>query len=151
MQAAPVADESGFTLIEAMFAMLILIVGLVAVTNLMIIGASSNSVANQMSATTALATSELERLKAIPFTSLATGGSVTADVADSSAANAYREDVVDGVGSIHTRWVVTSVSNQTRFIEVVSEPSGGFMKSRARADFSTFRTCTAVPLGCPAP
>jgi type II secretory pathway pseudopilin PulG len=150
MPVEPVADESGFTLIEALFAMLILIVGLVAVTNLMIIGASSNSVANQSSATTGLATEEMEKLKAIPFTSLSTGGNLTLDAVDSSGANAYRDDSVDGVGPIHTRWVITSISNQTRFIEVVSEPAGGFMKSRARADFSTFRTCTAVPLGCPA-
>jgi type II secretory pathway pseudopilin PulG len=144
--AAPVTDEAGFTLIEALFAMLILIVGLVAVTNLMIVGASSNSTANFSSATTALASEQMERLKAISFTSLIAGGSTTSDTT-----NFFRDDVVDGVGPIHTRWAIISASAQTLFIEVVSEPAGGFMKGRARADFTTFRTCTSTTSGCPLP
>ena len=145
MRVSPAAEEAGFTLVEALFAMVILIFGLLAVTNLLIVGASSNSVANQSSATTALASEQLERLKATTFTALAPGGSLTAD-------NVYfRDDAIDGVGPMKTRWVITSPSNQTRFIQVRSEPLGGFMKTRARAEFSTFRTCTAQPMGCPAP
>jgi hypothetical protein len=146
MRVSPAAEEAGFTLVEALFAMVILIFGLLAVTNLLIVGASSNSTANQSSATTALASEQLERLKAIPFTSLSPGGSLTAD-----SPGFFRDDPVDGVGPIKTRWTVSSPSNQTRFIVVRSEPLGGIMKVRARAEFSTFRTCTAQPLGCPAP
>ena len=146
MRVSPAAEEAGFTLVEALFAMVILIFGLLAVTNLLIVGASSNSTANQSSATTALASEQLERLKAITFTSLATGGSLTAD-----NTGFFRDDAIDGVGPMKTRWVITSSSNQTRFITVRSEPLGGIMKIRARAEFSTFRTCTAQPLGCPAP
>jgi Tfp pilus assembly protein PilV len=47
MRVSPAAEEAGFTLVEALFAMVILIFGLLAVTNLLIVGASSNSVANQ--------------------------------------------------------------------------------------------------------
>jgi len=146
MRVSPAAEEAGFTLVEALFAMVILIFGLLAVTNLLIVGASSNSTANQSSATTALASEQLERLKAIPFTSLATGGTI-----DTDTTNFFRDDAIDGVGPMKTRWVVTAPSNQTRFITVRSEPLGGFMRTRARAEFSTFRTCTAQPLGCPAP
>jgi type II secretory pathway pseudopilin PulG len=138
-------DESGFTLIEALFSIVILVFGLLAITNLMIVGASSNSTANQSTATTALASQQLETLKALPFTSLTAGGSLTAD-----ANGDFRDEVIDGVGPIHTRWQISTATNpQTLFIRVRSEPVGGFLKSRARAEFSTFRTCTAQPLGCP--
>lgn len=140
----PAAPEAGFTLIEALFAIVILVFGLLAITNLMIVGASSNSVANQSSATTALASQELEQLKAIPFTTLAAGGSVTSD-----STGFFRDDLVDGVGAIHTRWVITAPNTQTLFIQVRSEPAGGLLKTRARSEFTTFRTCTAQPMGCP--
>jgi|SRR5438477_4980922 len=139
-------DQAGFTLVEALIAIVVLVFGLLAVTNLMVIGASSNSVANQSSATTALASEQLERLKAVPFNTLAVGGSLTSD-----STNFFRDDNIDGVGPIHTRWQLAQPNSQTFFIQVRSEPDGGLMRSRARADFSTFRTCTAQPMGCPAP
>jgi type II secretory pathway pseudopilin PulG len=138
------ASEQGFTLVEALFAIVILVFGLLAITNLMIVGASSNSVANQSSATTALASQELEQLKAVPFTTLSAGGSLTSD-----SSGFFRDDNIDGVGPIHTRWQITSPNTQTFFIQVRSEPTGGLLRLRARAEFATFRTCTAVPLGCP--
>jgi len=140
----PRHDEAGFTLVEALIAIVVLVFGLLAVTNLMLIGASSNSVANQSSATTAIASDQLERLKATTFTSLTAGGNLTSDTT-----NFFRDDAVDGVGPIHTRWVIAAPNAQTRFIQVRSEPGGGMLKIRARADFSTFRTCTAPSMGCP--
>ena len=71
------SSEAGFTLAEALVAILILVVGLMAVTNLMVVGA------------------------------------------------------------------------QTRFIRVRSEPIGGLAGAKARAEFTTFRSCTAVASGCP--
>jgi Tfp pilus assembly protein PilV len=141
-------DESGFTLVEALIAIVVLVFGLLAITNLMIIGASSNTVANQSSATTALASQQLEQLKAVPFGTLnaATGGDITTDVT-----NFFRIDKIDGVGPIDTRWQVTSVNSQTLFIQVRSEPLARVLAPRARAEFTTFRTCTAQPMGCPAP
>jgi len=136
--------EAGFTLVEALFSIVILVFGLLAITNLMIVSASSNSVANQSSATTTLASEELEQLKATPFTTLAAGGSLTSDVS-----GFFRDDSVDGVGPIHTRWVITNSNAQTLFIRVRSEPAGGFLKVRARSEFATFRTCTAQASGCP--
>jgi len=138
--------EAGFTLVEALFSIVILVFGLLAITNLMLVGASSNSVANQSSATTALASQQLEQLKAVPFNSLAVGGSLTAD-----SNGDFRDDIIDGVGPIHTRWKISkpNANNQTLFIQVRSEPTGGLLKVRARSEFSTFRTCTAVALGCP--
>ena len=72
-------DQAGFTLIEALIAMVILAFGLIAITNLLIVAASSNSVGNMSSAATALASQQLELLKAQSYTNIAPGGSLTAD------------------------------------------------------------------------
>ena len=42
--------EAGFTLVEALVAVVVLVFGLMAVTNLLLVAASSNSVANQSTA-----------------------------------------------------------------------------------------------------
>jgi type II secretory pathway pseudopilin PulG len=145
-------DESGFTLVEALIAIVILVFGLLAVTNLLIVGASSNSTANQSSAATALASEQLETLKAIPFGNLSAGGNL-----ETNTTGFYRDPSsdgrlnVDGVGPFVVRWRITSLANQAMFVQVRAEPLGGFLKTRARADFSTFRTCTAVGAGCPNP
>lgn len=145
-------DEAGFTLIEALVAMVILAFGLIAITNLLLVAASSNSAGNQSSATTALASQELEELKAKKFTDLAPGGSLTSDVSVSGTPY-FRDDNIDGVGPIHTRWEIANISGdqQTKFIQVRSEPKGGLMATRARAEFTTYRSCTSVAGGCPAP
>ena len=52
--------ESGFTLVEALVAIVVLVFGLMAVTNLMLVAASSNSVANQGTAAVASATRIVE-------------------------------------------------------------------------------------------
>src|ERR671935_1116877 len=61
------SGEAGFTLAEALVAILILVVGLMAVTNLMVVSAASNVAANQGTAAATAATEVLERLKALPF------------------------------------------------------------------------------------
>ena len=62
--------ERGFSLIEAMIAMVIMSFGLIAVTNLFVISAASNTVANHTTATAAAATEVMERLKAIDYLNL---------------------------------------------------------------------------------
>ena len=144
------SGQAGFTLIEVLVAIVILVFGLVAVTNLMLVAGSSNAVGNAMNATTASARQRLDMLKAIPFTTLPAvdSGSTTADVVG------FFDDVqVPGVATIHTRWRIRPVAgdNQLRYIEVTSEASGVLVRTRSRASFNSFRACTAQPLGCPAP
>lgn len=64
--------ESGFTLIEALIAMIILIVGLVAIANLFVVASSSNQIGNYTTVTTATASDVMEKLKAVPFVNLTT-------------------------------------------------------------------------------
>ena len=59
--------EAGFTLVEALVAIVVLIFGLMAVTNLMLVAASSNSVANQGTAAVTSATRAMDMLKATTF------------------------------------------------------------------------------------
>jgi type II secretory pathway pseudopilin PulG len=143
---AGAGPEAGFTLVEALIAIVILIFGLMAITNLMLVAASSNTVANQATAAATTATEQMEILKAMPFADLTAGGDVTADV------NGFnRDSSLPGVGVIHTRWAIASPDGQTRFIRVRSEGLSRLIAARSRAELTTFRTCTAVQRGCPTP
>jgi Tfp pilus assembly protein PilV len=136
--------QAGFTLMEALIAMMILTFGLIAITNLMVVAASSNSVANQATAAATVASQQLERLKAQSFNTLAAGGDVATDV------NLYnQDDDLPGVGRIHTRWQITGTGDPAvLFIRVRSEGTGLLSVGRSRAEFTTFRTCTSGGL-CP--
>jgi type II secretory pathway pseudopilin PulG len=138
--------EAGFTLVEALVAIVVLVFGLIGVTNLMIVAASSNSVANQGTAAATIAAQQLELLKATPYNTLATGGSVTADAPGPPPF--FRDDDLPGVGRIHTRWEVVATGDPlVRFVRVRSEGTGVLSVRRSRAEFTTFRTCTAA--NCP--
>jgi len=130
------APEAGFTLVEALIAMVILAFGLIAVTNLLLVAATSNAVANQSTAATSIASQQLEQLKALPFTDagLAPGGSLTTD-----SGSYFSDSDMPGVGRIHTRWQITNVDTTTKFIVVRAEGLGALAGPRSRAEFTTFR------------
>jgi type II secretory pathway pseudopilin PulG len=140
-----VHGEEGFTLVEALVAIVILVFGLIAVTNLLVVAASSNSVANQSTAATTAASQVLEQLRAAPFETLVVGGDVAVD-------NVYfRDDDFPGVGRIHTRWQIQNFippNPQALFITVRSEGTGVLSIGRSRAEFTTIRSCTNLTIGC---
>jgi prepilin-type N-terminal cleavage/methylation domain-containing protein len=159
------SSEAGFTLVETLVAIVILAFGLIAVTNLFVVAASSNQVANLGTAAAAQASQTLEKLKTLDFCALAPGGSLTADL---GVANTTPEVLVGGVltyhsvqpeppppavptaGRIATRWVIVDVTTgntPTRFITVESRVDGAFGSGLSHAQFSTFRACTSN--GCP--
>ena len=135
-QTAPSRSDAGFTLVEALIAIVVLVFGLIAITNLMIVAASSNAVANQSTAAAAIATQQLEELKRAPFsdTALVAGGSLSSD-----STGYFSDTSVDGVGTIHTRWTIADVDATTKFITVQSEGTGALSRSRSRAQYTTFR------------
>ncbi len=153
-------SEAGFTLIEALIAIVILVFGLLAVTNLLLVGAHSNVAAHLGTGATAQASEVLERLKAIPFNSLSAGGDLTSDAGSISncddtpsqdcvvAGNFNARKGIPGLGMIRTRWQITAVDSETYFIAVSSQSTAP-LGSRTRADFTTFRSCTSVTQGCP--
>ena len=154
---APAArsGEAGFTLVEALVAIIVLVFGLMAVTNLMLVAASSNTVANQGTAAVASATRIVELTKATPFANLSpppgTGGTIVfedplvrgPDCATAVVSDYHCTDDIPGVGAIHTHWEITQTPDpRLVFIHVRSEGTGALAATRSRAEFTTFRACT---------
>jgi type II secretory pathway pseudopilin PulG len=151
--------EAGFTLVEALVAVVVLVFGLMAVTNLMLVAASSNSVANQGTAAVTSASRAMDLLKATTFTDMLAGGGDPFDPSDgglecTDPALAYDDwhcnETVPGVGVVHTHWWVTPTADgRLLHIRVRSEGSGALSGARSRAEFTTFRACTNAENGCP--
>jgi hypothetical protein len=155
------SEEAGFTLVEALTAVLILVFGLIGVTNLMMVATTTNSVATQMTSAADHAVEVMERLKATSYQFLTAGGSLTADTGTIAGClddnplntcvaagnyNAHRD--IPGVGHIVTRWTIAASGADTLFITVRSEGTGPLIGARSRAEFTTFRSCTAANRGC---
>jgi prepilin-type N-terminal cleavage/methylation domain-containing protein len=162
----PRTPEAGFTLVEVLIAIVILVFGLIAVTNLLLVAASSNTVANQSTAAATSASRILDRLKDTSFQNLAAGGNVAADTGTAGPCGGATpalvnspgtlnncDDDIPGVGRIHTRWSVSVIPGTARalFIQVRSEGTGALAGARSRAQFTTVRSCTDSVSGCPAP
>ena len=170
---APRTAENGFTLIEALIAIVVLVVGIVAIVNLFVVASTSNAVANHSTAASGQGTETMERLKSIPFLDLTGGmggpisGNLSADAG--SLLNCVEPDPqpatpvncvipgnynlardIPGVGRIKTRWQIVrpgAGGPDTIFITVRSESTAKLAGVRSRSEYTTFRTCTVS--GCP--
>jgi Tfp pilus assembly protein PilV len=145
--------EAGFTLVEALVAIVVLTFGLMAVTNLMLVAASSNSVANQGTAAVTSATRAMDMLKANTYDVLddSPGGTTFAsdhaakacDAVDLVVTDWHCTDTVPGVGTVHTHWYVTAAADpRLLHLRVRSEGTGALSGARSRAEFTSFRACT---------
>ncbi len=136
-------------------AIVVLIFGLMAVTNLMLVAASSNSVANQGTAAVTSAIRVMDMIKATGFATLPTSTTTNYDFDATDASGAklcsdpaltldefHCNDTVPGVGSFHTHWWIESVDTRLLYVRVHSEGSGALTGARSRAEFTTFRACT---------
>lgn len=153
--------EAGFTLVETLVAIVILVFGLMAVTNLLLVAASSNSVANQGTAAVTSASQAMETLKITSFGALPIGGiDFTADDGGKDCDDPtlavgewHCTDALPGVGTIHTHWWVTATPDLRLYhIRVRSEGTGALSAARSRAEFTSFRACTnsdPATGGCP--
>jgi prepilin-type N-terminal cleavage/methylation domain-containing protein len=151
--------QTGFTLVEVLVAIVVLVFGLMAVTNLLLVAASSNTVAKHGTSAAAQAAAQMEVLKATPFTVLqpaATPGVPPGDLGliVCPSANCVIQDV-PGVGQIQTRWLVETVPGraQALMIRVRSEGQGALTGARSRAEYTSLRACTDVAptRDCPPP
>jgi len=163
---APVSrpSEAGFTLVEALVAIVVLVFGLMAVTNLLLVAASSNTVANQGTAAVTAATQVMDFLKATTYDTLDNAVVGTAfdafdggkDCNDTTLvpADAHCTLSTPGVGTVHVHWYITPTADlRLQHIRVRSEGVGALTAARSRAEFTTFRACTnsdPVTGGCPA-
>jgi hypothetical protein len=145
-------SEAGFTLVEALTAIVILVFGLIAVTNLMIVAINSNLTASQATASATLCAQQMDLLKATPFNTLTNPcGSGCGGIA-SDVTNYNVTTLVSGVGTFKVRWQVTPVVGQAQlyFLQARCQAIGGLMASRTVTDLTTFRSCTDTTIGCPA-
>ncbi|HVO09609.1 MAG TPA: prepilin-type N-terminal cleavage/methylation domain-containing protein [Vicinamibacteria bacterium] len=164
--------QDGFTLVEVLTAMVVLIFGLMAISNLFALATSSNVVARQMTAATAQAADVMDRLKSVPFAGLTPGGaadntalSTAASAAHTwtdsqpievsagtpTAVNTYEADRnITGLGTIRVRWQIQQIDQQTVFIHVVAASAPALLQARSQVDLTTFRSCTSPALSCPA-
>jgi type II secretory pathway pseudopilin PulG len=157
--------DSGFTLVEALTAIVILAFGLIAITNLLLVASSSNVVANTSTGSASVSSEMMDTMKATDYTVLAgqAGGNLDADVGAtlpvcstySPVANpgTYNcDEDIAGIGKIHSRWLIFKLPGApVLFITVRSEGTGGLGPIRSRAEFTSFRTCTEQrpPFNCP--
>ena len=156
--------EDGFTLIEALVAMVVLIFGLMAVTNLLLVAASSNAVANQGTAAASSATRGMDMLRLTSFADLLTVVGLGPDFSTHDGAGKDCNDPslrfddwhcsvsLQGVGLIHTHWWIEETDlSPLLYIRVQSEGVGTLAGRRSRADFTTFRACSDQDPGSPCP
>ena len=154
--------EAGFTLIEALVAIVVLVFGLMAVTNLMIVAASSNTVANQGTAAVTSSTRIMDMIKSTSYANLASGGIAwetapgggqDCNVATLPVTDWHCDEFIPGVGQIHTHWwIIATADPRLLHIRVRSQGVGSLAGARSRAEFTTFRSCTnadATTGGCP--
>ena len=151
--------QAGFTLVETLVAIVVLTFGLMAVTNLLLVSASSNQVANQATAAATSATQVMDVLKATTWGSLGAGGNLAADTTTPApscralpipiTATFNCDDIVDGVGTIKTRWTITAIAGTQRLMMVTvrSEGTGVLGAGRTTATFTAFRACTQSTTG----
>jgi type II secretory pathway pseudopilin PulG len=157
--------EQGFTLIEALIAIVILIFGLAAVANLMVVAGSSNTAANHSTAAATVARQQMELIKSTRYDQLVAGGNIDADVGApgecgvtpvatpgvyncDSSKNVGPNPMFDvdykGIGTMHVRWriwpAVTTGTITTSFIQVAAESTAPAMGRRSRVVLTTFRT-----------
>jgi prepilin-type N-terminal cleavage/methylation domain-containing protein len=133
--------QAGFTLIESLVAIIVLSFGLMAITNLLLVAATSNTVANQGNL----------NMGGTPFN--ATDGGKDCDDPTLVVTDWHCSSSIAGVGIIHTHWYLTAMPDlRILYIRVQSEGVGALAASRSRAEFTTFRSCTnSDPTvgGCP--
>jgi type II secretory pathway pseudopilin PulG len=160
---SPRRREAGFTLVEALVAIVVLVFGLMAVTNLLLVAASSNTVANQGTAAVTTATQVMDFLKITTYDTLdnaavgtpfdATDGGKDCNDPLLVPADAHCTISTPGVGTVHAHWYITPMADpRLLFIRVQAEGTGALTAARSRAEFTTFRACTnsdPVTGGCP--
>jgi prepilin-type N-terminal cleavage/methylation domain-containing protein len=140
--------ESGFSLIEVMIAIVVLVFGIVAVANLMVVAAASNSTANHSTGASAVAAEQMEiqkstRLDLMPISSPA--GSVNCN--PGAAVNTLPPVTGNGRPVFTVTTCIAPAGPPgpdgrpvSRFIRVSAVASSSMFAPRTRAEFTTFRT-----------
>lgn len=153
-QAQAGREQAGFTLIEALASIVILAFGLIAVTNLLLLAGSSNSVANQSTAATIAAVEQLETLKRLnwadPALPVPAAGAKVGDVDQEPPAPCCVRDILiaDTANGevqrvpVQVRWEIVGIDAWSIYIRVRAQSTGPLGR-RSRAEFTTVRVCSS--------
>lgn len=129
-------DEAGFTLVEVLIAIVVLVFGLIAVTNLLLVAASNNTAANLGTAAAVAASQQMELLKATRFDALPLG-TTTQTV------------MMPGTGPIEvTTTIEVGGTDLYRQITVEAHGIGPLIEARSRIVLSTIRACVSGSGAC---
>jgi hypothetical protein len=153
----------GFTLIEALIAVVVLVFGLIAVAQLMAVAAGSNAIANRTTVASAVASEELERLMTVPYGSLGTNPGGDLNLEDtapgvpppciSSDFGSIRD--VSGMAQIRTCWRIESAGGAGNLLAIrVRSQAVGPFSHLTQAEFTSFRATNGVaptPTSAPTP
>lgn len=150
-------NESGFSLVEVMVAIVILTVGLLALAQMMVLATNSNTLSGRMTSSSALAKEQLERLKATPFyvdpltktrsPALADGGDLDSTAAGYAQYYDAQGQPVAGNGLYEVRWQIRTINTNLPLemveIRVRCLPAAGIREQFGvigEARFTTYRT-----------
>jgi prepilin-type N-terminal cleavage/methylation domain-containing protein len=123
--------EAGFTLVEVLIAIVVLVFGLIAVTNLLLVAASNNAAANLGTAAAVAASQQMEIVKATPFNELV-NGTTTQTVA------------MPGTGPIEvTTTIEAGGTARYRQVTVEAHGVGPLVEARSRIVLATIRSCVS--------
>lgn len=136
-------NERGFTLIEVLFAMVILTVALVALAELMAITLRMQMQGRNATAAVRVAQAKIDELIGLNFNDTVLtdfGGSVDADVAS------YNDNPADAPG-YHRRWQIDDIGeDRVRLLTVVVIPTSNDRRSTAPVKLTTIiRSIEAAP------
>lgn len=140
--------EAGFSLIEVMIAIVVLVFGIVAVANLMVVAAASNATANHSTAAAAVAAEEMEIQKALRLDLVPVNEPAGAGRCDPGGPTLTLPPITGPTRPVFsvTRCVAAAGGPGTnglpvsRFIRVSAVVSSSMFVPRTRAEYTTFRT-----------
>ena len=122
----------GLTLLEVVFALLLIGIGLLAVAPMFMTAMSSNEVGGTLGVVGAMALERMELLRAIEYDNLTAGGSVTTDV------SGYIDTPADGYT---VRWMIQDNGSppDTRIVTVFAAAENSNMGPRKEVTLTTLR------------